>query len=223
MTKMVREYIEIDEMASLEGLIARLQDVQAALPGDADVKMRGDDVFGRQLCISYMRPQTAEESDCEARYAEAYRISRERELERLQNELGLHHEPQRGLRIVGKTEELPRFIGPRPFARLVTVDKLRIPTVMLRNIPRAAPRLPVQRARVSGEVGGQPHLPASKGKGAAAHPVHERHEREIAGREDLRRHPLNPPYYRDNPVFRLVVETRDASTEGGGKNKDEWP
>ena len=34
------------------------------------------DVFGRLLCISYFRPQTAEEAECDARYAEAYRQSR---------------------------------------------------------------------------------------------------------------------------------------------------
>lgn len=102
MSKMVREYIEIDDITSLEGLIEKLRDVQANLPGDAaaDVKLRGDDVFGRQLCISFMRPQTTEEAECEARYADAYRVSRERELERLQQELGAHREPQRGLRIV---------------------------------------------------------------------------------------------------------------------------
>ena len=56
---------------------------------EVQVKMRGDDVFGRQLCISYMRPQTRQEADCDARYATAYRESRERELQRLQEELGV--------------------------------------------------------------------------------------------------------------------------------------
>ncbi len=35
---------------------------------DAKVQMRGDDVFGRRLTISYLRPQTAEEATREARY-----------------------------------------------------------------------------------------------------------------------------------------------------------
>jgi len=102
MSKMVREYIEIDNIASLEGLIEKLQDVQASLPAEAsaDVKLRGDDVFGRQLCISFMRPQTDEEAACEARYADAYRMSREKELERLQQELGAHFAAPQGLRIV---------------------------------------------------------------------------------------------------------------------------
>jgi len=38
--------------------------------------MKGDDIFGRLLCVSYFRPQTAEEAECDARYAEAYRQSR---------------------------------------------------------------------------------------------------------------------------------------------------
>jgi hypothetical protein len=99
---MVREYIEIDQIGSLDELISKLHDVQATLPeaAQADVKLRGDDVFGRQLCISFMRPQTDEEAECEARYADAYRVSRQRELERLQHELGAHFEPQRGLRVV---------------------------------------------------------------------------------------------------------------------------
>jgi hypothetical protein len=51
--------------------------------------MRGDDVFGRQICISYFRAQTAEEAECDARYANAYKESRQRELDRLQAELGV--------------------------------------------------------------------------------------------------------------------------------------
>ena len=46
--------------------------------------MRGDDVFGRKLSISYFRDQTAEEAECETRYAAAYKEAREKELARLQ-------------------------------------------------------------------------------------------------------------------------------------------
>lgn len=91
MSRMVKEFIEIRDFTSLEQLIAKLDEVRANLPdpAEAEVKMRGDDVFGRQLCVSYMRPQTGEEAECDARYASAYRQSRERELQRLQEELGV--------------------------------------------------------------------------------------------------------------------------------------
>ena len=38
--------------------------------------MKGDDIFGRLLSICYFRPQTPEEAECDARYAEAYLQSR---------------------------------------------------------------------------------------------------------------------------------------------------
>ena len=104
MSKLVKEFIEIKEFTSLDALIERLVELRDKLPdsAEADVKLRGDEVFGRQLCISYMRQQTGEEADCEARYAEAYRHSRERELQRLQDELGVvcRVPRRRGLRIV---------------------------------------------------------------------------------------------------------------------------
>ncbi|HEV2748117.1 MAG TPA: hypothetical protein VGW34_12570 [Allosphingosinicella sp.] len=105
MSRMVKEFIEVRDCASLDALIEHLIAVRDSLPSptEAEVRMRGDDVFGRQLSISYFRPQTAEEAECDARYANAYRESRERELSRLQDELGLCHLPQQrrgGLRIV---------------------------------------------------------------------------------------------------------------------------
>lgn len=91
MSRFVKEFLEIKEFTSLDELISRLVELREKLPesADAEVRMRGDDVFGRHLCVSYMRPQTADEADCEARYASAYRESRERELQRLQDELGV--------------------------------------------------------------------------------------------------------------------------------------
>lgn len=74
---------------SLDALIERLQEVRGNLPTGAEpeVKMRGDDIFGRHICVSFFRPQTNEEAECDARYAEAYRQSRERELNRLHDKL----------------------------------------------------------------------------------------------------------------------------------------
>jgi hypothetical protein len=90
MSRMVKDFIEVRDCTSLDALIARLTEVRDDLPAEAhpEVKMRGDDVFGRHLCVSFFRPQTAEEVECDARYADAYRESRERELSRLQDELG---------------------------------------------------------------------------------------------------------------------------------------
>jgi hypothetical protein len=90
MSRRVKEFIEIDDLTSLDALIERLTEIRDSLPtaAEAELKMRGDEVFGRHLCISYMRPQTPEEAACEARYADAVRLSRQRELDRLQEELG---------------------------------------------------------------------------------------------------------------------------------------
>ena len=51
--------------------------------------MRGDEVFGHRITISYLREQTAEEAECERRYAQAAKEAKERELARLQAELGV--------------------------------------------------------------------------------------------------------------------------------------
>jgi hypothetical protein len=91
MSKQVKDFVEIGDHSSLDELIARLVEVRATLPNaaTAEVRMRGDDVFGRHLCVSFFRPQTAEEAECDARYADAWRQSREREMARLQDELGI--------------------------------------------------------------------------------------------------------------------------------------
>jgi hypothetical protein len=105
MSKLVKDFIEIKDCGSLDGLIERLSEVRDSLPDTAEpqIKMRGDDIFGRHICVSFYRAQTADEAECDARYAEAYRQSRERELNRLQDELGFCQVPQpqrRRLRIV---------------------------------------------------------------------------------------------------------------------------
>ena len=106
MSRMVKDFIEIKDCTSLDALIENLIAVRDRLPtvAEPEVKMRGDDVFGRRLSISFKRPQTAEEAECDARYADAYRQSRERELSRLQAELGVECRVPRGrsgrLRIV---------------------------------------------------------------------------------------------------------------------------
>jgi hypothetical protein len=46
-------------------------------------------VFGHRITISYFREQTEEEAEVERRYADASREAKERDLERLQAELGV--------------------------------------------------------------------------------------------------------------------------------------
>ena len=100
MSKLVKDYVEVKDEASLDALIERLIEIRETLPqtGTPQVKMRGDDVFGRHISISFMRPQTAAEAECDARYADAYRQSRERELSSLQDEMGFCPVPERAPR-----------------------------------------------------------------------------------------------------------------------------
>ena len=104
MKRRIKEFVEIEEHNSLDELIAKLIEVRDALPADseAELRLKGDDVFGRKLAISYCSDQTAEEADCETRYAAAYKEAREKELARLQQELGVVcYPPRKGkLRIV---------------------------------------------------------------------------------------------------------------------------
>ena len=91
MTRRVKEFIEIKDHESLDALIEQLKDVRQGLPEDAEaeLRLRGDDVFGRKLTISYFRPQSVEELECEARYAEAEKQARQQALAKLQQELGV--------------------------------------------------------------------------------------------------------------------------------------
>jgi hypothetical protein len=70
---MVRDFFEVEDRVSLDRLIDQLAALRDQLPegaADAKVQMRGDDVFGRTLTVSYLRPLTAEEAARDARYAE---------------------------------------------------------------------------------------------------------------------------------------------------------
>ena len=71
MPRRVKDFIEISEYTSLDTLIAYLKTIRENLPEDAEAEMRvrGDEVFGRRLSISYLRELTAEEIEREARYS----------------------------------------------------------------------------------------------------------------------------------------------------------
>jgi hypothetical protein len=68
----VKDFIDISEYTSLDDLIRYLEAIRNGLPkdGEAELKIRGDEVFGRRLTITYFRDQTAEEAELEAKYAE---------------------------------------------------------------------------------------------------------------------------------------------------------
>ena len=91
MSRRVKEFVEVADHLSIDELIEKLAEIRDSLPEDAsaELRLRGDDVFGHRISISYFREQTTEEAEVEKRYAEATREAKERELQRLQEELGV--------------------------------------------------------------------------------------------------------------------------------------
>ena len=91
MSRRVKDFVDIQDHVSIDDLIQKLTELRDSLPEDceAELRLRGDDVFGHRITVCYFREQTAEEADCERRYVEAAREAKERELERLQRELGV--------------------------------------------------------------------------------------------------------------------------------------
>ena len=71
MPRRVKDFIDISEYTSLEDLIRYLETIRDNLPPEheAELKIRGDDVFGRRLTITYFRDQTADEAQLEAKYS----------------------------------------------------------------------------------------------------------------------------------------------------------
>ena len=91
MSRRVKEFIDVADHVSIDDLIQKLSESRDGLPegADAELRLRGDEVFGRRITISYFRDQTEEEAEVEQRYAEASREATEKELARLQAELGV--------------------------------------------------------------------------------------------------------------------------------------
>ena len=71
MPRRVKDFIDISEFTSLDDLIRYLEAIRDNLPADhqAEMKIRGDDIFGRRLTISYFREQTPDEVELEAKYS----------------------------------------------------------------------------------------------------------------------------------------------------------
>jgi hypothetical protein len=88
----IKEFVDISEHVSLDELIGKLVELRELLPegSEAELKLRGDDVFGRKISIAYMRELTAEEAEIERHYSDAARKAKLLQLERLQAELGLN-------------------------------------------------------------------------------------------------------------------------------------
>ena len=91
MKRRVKDFVDIADHVSLDELIEKLAELRGSLPdpSEAELRLRGDEVFGHRITISYFRDQTAEEAEIEKRYAEVTKEAKERELERLQAELGV--------------------------------------------------------------------------------------------------------------------------------------
>jgi len=91
MSRRVKEFVDLPDQVSIDDLIQKLTEIRNGLPeeADAELRLRGDEVFGHRITISYFRAQTVEEAELEKRYAEAAREAKERELARLQAELGV--------------------------------------------------------------------------------------------------------------------------------------
>ncbi len=91
MKRRVKEFVDIEDHVSLDALIEKLAEIRDSLPeeSEAELRLRGDEVFGHRITIAFLREQTDEEAEVERRYAETSREAKERELERLQAELGV--------------------------------------------------------------------------------------------------------------------------------------
>ena len=91
MSRRVKEFVDVPDHVSIDDLIEKLTTIRDSLPSDADaeLRLRGDEVFGHRITVSYFRKQTKEEAAIEKRYADATREAKERELARLQAELGV--------------------------------------------------------------------------------------------------------------------------------------
>ena len=75
MSRRVKEFIDIGEHTSLDELIGKLVELRDGLSeeAEAELRLRGDEVFGRRITITYFRDQTQEEAEIEKRYAEQSR------------------------------------------------------------------------------------------------------------------------------------------------------
>ena len=67
----VKDFIDISEYTSLDDLIRYLETIRDNLPADhqAEMKIRGDEIFGRRLTITYFREQTPDQVELDSKYS----------------------------------------------------------------------------------------------------------------------------------------------------------
>lgn len=89
MPRRVKDFIEISEFTSLDDLIRFLHIIRDSLPADseAELKVRGDDIFGHRLTISFLRELTPEEAALEAKYTSTMLPEDDAAIERLREKL----------------------------------------------------------------------------------------------------------------------------------------
>jgi len=70
-SRRVKDYIEISEYTSLGDVIRFLEVIRDSLPADCEpeLRIRGDDVFGHRLTISFLRELSTDEATLEAKYS----------------------------------------------------------------------------------------------------------------------------------------------------------
>lgn len=85
----VKDFIEISNHTSLDALIKTLTAIRDNLPDDAEaeLKLKGDEIFGHRMSISYFRELTAEEAACDARYTGAELPETDASIEQLREKL----------------------------------------------------------------------------------------------------------------------------------------
>lgn len=71
MPRRIKDFIDISEYTSLDDLIRYLETIRDNLPdgAEAELRIRGDEVFGKRLTITYSRDQTTEEAELEQKYS----------------------------------------------------------------------------------------------------------------------------------------------------------
>jgi hypothetical protein len=69
----VKDFIDISEYTSLDDLVRYLETIRDNLPPEhqAELRIRGDEVFGRRLTITYFREQTPDEIELDSKYSAA--------------------------------------------------------------------------------------------------------------------------------------------------------
>lgn len=89
MRRRIKEFVEISDHTSLDMLIKTLVAIRDTLDedGEPELKLRGDDVFGRRLSISYFRELSSDEAEIEQRYDDAQRNADTKAIDQLQHTL----------------------------------------------------------------------------------------------------------------------------------------